>query len=158
MKKLAFLLGLFLFVEAFAAGTVTVTRDTKPYGKDSQVKHVEVITIDWTGDSSDGSVPEVGVPIAGYVVKAVTNPGSTAPTSNYDIALEDPEDNALDALSAALNNRHTTNTEQVYPMIAGSPGAVTSGAPFLLGSYNFSLSGNSVASATGRLILYVVSR
>ena len=142
---------------AFAAGTVTVTRsDLKhsPAGPESPF-HGSKYVIDWVGDASDGSVPATDITLEGYIVKVITNPGSPSPTDNYDLALADPEDAALDALGGALANRHTTTTQQVYPLIAGAPGTVTVVVPYLNGSYAFTLTNNSVNSAKGRVILYV---
>lgn len=150
------LLALLAALPAFGAGTVTVTKTTKGFGKGGQL--VEVVQIDWVGDASDGSVPATSITLSGYVQKAITNPGTTAPTANYDIALADPEDSALDALAAALQNRHTTNTEQVYPRIAGAPGTVSSFPVFLQpGTYSLQITNNSQASATGRILLYLTS-
>jgi hypothetical protein len=131
------------------AGTVTVTRTeikTKYKGD-----LIEKITIDWTADAADGSVPNTSIDsLYGYVVKALTNPGATAPTSNYDIKLLDPDDSAIDALAGALDNRHTSNSEQVYPTASGAQIPV-----YLCGSYTFNLANNSVNSATGTVILFI---
>lgn len=139
-------------------GTVTVTRtDLKhsPGGSETPF-HGSKYVIDWVGDASDGSVPDTAIKLEGYLEKVITNPGTSAPTDNYDIALKDPEDTALDALGGVLDNRHTSQTQQVYPLIAGAPGTVTAVRPYLNGSYLFSLSNNSVVSATGRVILYLI--
>lgn len=142
------LLSMFLVSQlALAAGSVTVTR--------ANFAKSEVVTINWTADSADGSVPDTTLGLYGTCVKIVTNPGSTAPTANYDMVINDPEA-TVDALAGALANRHTSNTEQVYPTIAGSPGTVSAVSPFLTGTYTFSLSNNSVNSATGKVVIYLV--
>lgn len=131
------------------AGTCTITKrpQKSPYGKE-----VSVVVVDWVGDSADGSVPNTTITgLYGFLIKAVFNPGSTAPTSNYDIALGDPEDTTLDAAATLFNNRHTTTSEQVYPLITGAATPL-----FLAGDYQFQLTNNSVNSATGRMILYLV--
>lgn len=131
------------------AGTVSVTRT--PFKKSGKVKG-EKITVEWTADASDGSVPDTEIPkIYGWCVKALTNPGSVAPTDNYDISLKDPDDPGIDALDGLLNNRDTANSEQVYTHVSGAPTPI-----FLAGDYTFSLANNAVNSATGRLDLYVV--
>lgn len=133
------------------AGTVTITRRPQVSPNDERV---EVVIIDWVADSADGSVPNTTVPkLYGFLIKAVTNPGAVAPTANYDIALGDPEDTALDACATLLMNRHTSTTEQVYPLISGAATPL-----FLAGDYQFQLTNNSVNSATGRLLLYLVER
>lgn len=146
--KLITLVSIFLISQlAIGAGSVAITR--------VQQKNSEVVTINWTADAADGSVPDTTLGLYGTVVKIVTNPGSTAPTANYDMALNDAEA-TLDALAGALANRHTTTTEQVYPTIAGAPGTVTAVSPFLVGTYTFALTNNSVNSATGKVVIYLV--
>jgi hypothetical protein len=132
------------------AGTVTVTRLPKAMAQSG--KKVDVVKIDWVADAADGSVPNTSITgLWGFLLKAITNPGSTAPTANYDIELLDPEDATCDALGATLNNRHTTSTEMVYPVISGAAVPI-----FLCGDYTFKLSNNSVNSATGSVILFLV--
>lgn len=131
------------------AGSVTITRAPCKglYGREVQKIH-----IDWIADAADGSVPNTTVDkLYGFLIKVVTNPGSVAPTSNYDIALGDPEDSTLDAAATLLMNRHTSTTEQVYPLISGAAIPL-----FLAGDYQFQLTNNSVNSATGRCTLYMV--
>ena len=111
---------------------------------------IEKVTTSWTADDSDGSIPTLSIPLNGWLIKTVTNPGSTAPTDNYDITLTDPEDSALDAAVSTIINRDTANTEQVYNVASG---AVT---PILLaGTYGVAIAGNSVNSATGKIIFYL---
>lgn len=145
--------GLLVASAVFGAGSVTVTRSAN--GLAGGHTTYQIVQIDWVGDSSDGSVPTKSVSLYGWVQKGITNPGSTAPTPNYDIAFTDPEDSTLDLFANALQNRHTTTTEQVYPLIAGSPGTVSAVKVFAAGNYLFTLTNNSVASATGRLLLYL---
>ena len=131
------------------AGTVTITRQKKNYAFGDKVKLCELVTIDWVGDAADGSVPNTTLDLNGFLVKALTNPGSTAPTDNYGIAIGDSNDSSVDVLAGALANRDTANTEIAYPLVASSNVRF-----FFDGSdYVFKLSGNSVNSATGRVIL-----
>lgn len=130
------------------AGTVTITREplVSKHGRE-----VEKVKIDWVADAADGSVPETSISgLYGYVMKAITNPGATAPTDNYDVELIDPDDATIDALAAALANRDTANSEQVYPTVTGATIPI-----FLAGSYTFKLTNNAVNSATGSVILYL---
>lgn len=156
MKTLSQIL-LFLAItsgQAFGAGTITKSADQLiDYGIAGLSKRARVVTVDWVGDASDGSVPTLSLDLKGYVLKVITNPGSTAPTANYDIALGDPEDSALDAMATLLNNRHTSTTEQVYPLISGAATPI-----FLNGTYSLAISNNSVNSATGRIIFYLVDQ
>lgn len=146
MRHLLFALAI-LSNFALAAGSVSVSRKALP--------NAEFVVISWVADSADGSVPSTTLGLFGYVQKIVTNPGATAPTANYDMALGDPSDSTLDVLAGAIANRHTSNTEQVYPAIAGTIGTVSSFHPFLSGTYTFSLANNSVNSALGTVEIYL---
>ena len=130
-----------------AAGSTTISR--KAY------QNTEVVTISWTGDASDGSVPVRQVGLFGYVEKVVINPGDTAPTANYDISFQDPADSNLDVFATALHNLSATTTAQIFPRIAGTVGTVSSFANLLIGEYGFYLHNNSVASATGVVQVYL---
>lgn len=55
----------------------------------------------------------------GELLRLITDPGSPAPTDNYDLTILD--DDNIDALIGAGMNRHTTTTQQV---IASSLGCV----------------------------------
>ncbi len=135
-----------------AVGTVTLTSKTKvEIGSGATARRCDVVQLDFVASSTDGTLPVLQVPLSGYLLKVVTNPGSTAPTDNWDIVLGDPEDNALDAAASLLLNRHTTTTQQVYPNISGAAIPI-----FLAGTYAVTISGNSVNSATGRILLYLI--
>lgn len=139
-----------------AAGTVTVTRAKVGYNKIptkvlTSMKSAEVVTITWVADAAAATVPNTSIDLFGYVIKAITNPGTPAPTASYGVQFMDPEDVALDAFGGILLARHTSNTEQVAPIVTG--GSVPL---FVGGTYTFKVSGNAVNSATGRVILYLV--
>lgn len=119
-------------------------------------KRCEIVTVDWVADAAAATIPDLSIDLRGYVAKIITNPGSTAPTALYDITLVDPEDSALDVLAGAIINRATATTEQVYPAIAGAPGTVSSFPVFLAGTYTIKIANNSVNSATGRIVFYMV--
>jgi len=126
------------------------SRVWQEYGSGATSRRTEVVTIDWVADDAAATIPNLSIELRGYCVKAITNPGATAPTDNYDIALGDPEDSALDALAGALQNRDTTTTEQAQPVITSAQTPV-----LLAGTYTLSVSGNAVNSATGRIIFYL---
>lgn len=135
-----------------AVGTIAVTsRSPLGYSFSGSAKRCEVVSIDWTASSTDGSLPVLQVALSGWLVKVVTNPGSVAPTANYDIDLADPNDANLSATGTLLNNRHTTTTEQVYPVISGAVVPI-----FLAGTYGVTITNNSVNSATGNITFYMV--
>lgn len=132
------------------AGTVTITRRFgHPGGKSFGLEEVK---ISWTGDATDGSVPNTTLELSGTIERVVTNPGSTAPTANYDIVIEDQD--GIDVMQGALANRHTSNSEEVIPTKAGSA-ASTFSKITVHGTHTFKLTNNSVASATGTVIIYM---
>lgn len=133
-----------------AVGSVTVvSREPINIGK-RLVKVVERVEITWIGSSTDGTVPALSIPLQGYVLKVVTNPGTTAPTDNYDIFWYDPDDAALDAMCDGTKDRDTANGENAYPTLTGASIPV-----FLCGTYSMEIKGNSVNSATGKIVVYL---
>lgn len=133
------------------AGTISASRASTNLSKSVNSKRVEKVTVDWTADAADASVPTLSLDLHGFIVKVVTNPGATAPTANYDIALGSPEDSTLDALATLLNNRHTTTSEQVYPLISGAATPI-----FVSGTHVLAITNNAVNSATGSIVFYLV--
>lgn len=136
------------------AGTVVLTTDR--IGDWSRA-----VTITCTGDASDGSFPATNlatllasapVPLSGKLVALQTNPGSTAPTDNYDITLVDAD--GLDRLQGLGANRDTSNSEAVaivYSTTSIHP-PVAPGETLTL-----TLANNLVASAVVVLTLYFTS-
>jgi hypothetical protein len=115
------------------------------------------VLIDWTSDNATGAVSASSRKICGRLVKAVTDPGSAAPTANYDIALTDDEGvDLLAACQSTLADRHTANTEQVYFLVkdaAGTPLA-QSLHPLVCDTITVSVT-NAGNSKTGQIILYI---
>lgn len=134
-------------VQAFAVGTVTVTKSTRVYDGDK----VRVVKIVWTADASAATVPATDITgIHGYLMKVVTDPGATAPTDDYDITLKDKSDGLQDCMNGAGSNRDTANSEVAYPI--GGTGTVPAWCQ--ADTHTFALAGNSVNSATGTVWLY----
>jgi hypothetical protein len=132
------------------AGTHTVTKDKIAMGSGSYPNYITVIDGTFTADAADGSIPDATVVMNGWLIKVQTNPGSTAPTDNWDIKFLDPFDTAFDAARSQLLDRDTTTSDEVYP---AAPNAVT---PILLGgSYLINITGNSVNSATGAYKIFI---
>lgn len=113
------------------------------------------ITLDWTADDTDGSVPETetGWDIAGILQKVTTNPGATAPTDDYDIVLEDEDD--VDVMGGAMANRDTANSEVAFPKEPA--GTVNLNGVAVRGTLTFKLTNNSVNSATGKVRLTIIT-
>lgn len=133
------------------AGTISIT-SREPLKSPQQAPYGERIVIDFVGDASGGSVPALSITnMAGIIDKILTNPGSTAPTDNWDIALYHPNDSGLDILGGALVDRDTTNSEVKAPVLSGSSLNVA-----VNGTYSLAVTGNSVNSATGQIILEIL--
>ena len=128
------------------AGTVTQATTTL-------VDHIKVVTLTCTADASDGSYPSTvltGVPNngkGGRLLQIATDPGATAPQSNYDIVLT--EGGGADLLLGVGANRHTSNSEVAiiesngaHPVYAGTD------------TLTLALSNNNVNSALVTIKLY----
>ena len=154
LKKLllAIVLVALLAAPVWAAGTVTITSSAVTVQGDVWRK---VITLSWVADAAEATVPPTTITavtygIGGwYLYTAETNPGSTAPTDDYDMVLNDAD--GLDVAGGLLTNRDAIATEIV------SMGTSAHGYPAIRGDLTFVLSDNSVNSATGTLILIFVA-
>jgi len=152
MRKLilALIIVMLMATMSWAEGTVTVKRGTINDG-------IETITFSWIANaasaatvpatSSDGEWPKYK---GGCVALVVTNPGSPAPTDNYDITITDPS--GVDIMGGELANRDTANSEQVVPKINTSFGCRITEGPITLNITN-----NSVNSAEGVVIVYIIN-
>ena len=77
------------------------------------------VIVSWTSDDATGAVTGTTAKITGRLVKTITDPGTAAPTDDYDIAYTDEEGvNLLTACSATLADRDTANTEEVYHLLS----------------------------------------
>lgn len=83
-----------------AAGTITESVAVKG--------RVQVVTLTWTSDAS-GNVNGTTFGYNGLLMRFCTNPGSTAPSDNWDFVLNDAD--AADVLEGAGADRDTTNSE-----------------------------------------------
>jgi|TARA_Y100000310_G_scaffold51927_1_gene47802 hypothetical protein len=75
---------------------------------------INTIIATWTSDGS-GDAAATSKKISGEIVKAITDPGATAPTADYDIVVTD--DNSFNIFTNTdddLVDRHTSTTEEVY--------------------------------------------
>lgn len=125
------------------AGTVTIN--------ETQFGSVKRITIDWTTDGS-GAASET-VHIAGTILRVVTDPGSTAPTDDWDLTLTD--EFGLDLLANRGANRDTATTEHFCPGVAFTDGTTTSVMPVAhYGPCSFAVA-NGGASKVGKTVLFI---
>ncbi len=129
-----------------AAGTVTQQGPTQLGNSDTRVFEWA-----WTGDATTGSVPaSVAASLRqqqyqGYIVLGVEFvPGTPSPTASYDVTLTD--DYGYDILVGGGANLSATAASAV---LAGSA------VPPLNGALTLNVTNNAVASAKGRILLYM---
>lgn len=96
-----------------AAGTATLT----------EVKHTSAKKIVWAWTSGTGAeggtvTKETVFAYDGKIVGLTTDPGSTAPTDNYDVTITDADGH--DVLLGAGTDRDTANTEHVAEASLGA--------------------------------------
>ena len=114
---------------------------------------VKVITLTCTADSSDGSYPSTALTniphneVGGRLLQIATDPGSTAPQSNYDIAIT--EGGGADLLLGVGANRHTSSSE-VAVIESNGTHAVFSGTDTL----TLAITNNNVNSAGITIKIY----
>lgn len=151
MRKLAIYIGIIFLISSsivHAAGTVVVTTETMPNNMD-----VRTITFTWTADAAAATVPSTTLTadqiayVQGFhCYLAITDPGATAPTADYDIVINDTL--SCDVFGGELADRSATTSEQCSPAVGSAYGGRT-----CLGAWTFVLTNNSVNSATGVLVL-----
>lgn len=144
MKTALALLLLCLPRLALAAGSVSFSTQQINQGGTAYM-----VTINWTGDASTGSVPTTTITglnqVQGYTITQIqTVPGTPAPTAGYSITVKDV--NGYDMAGGQASSLSAT---------AAASFATTSATPPIVGSLSFALTGNSVASAKGKVILYI---
>lgn len=106
----------------------------------------------WTADGA-GAVASEAVPngfkLTGYCVGIAADPGSTAPTDNYDVTVTD--ENGVDVLGGNGANLDTANSEYRPALSYNAVDGVNVTEPPLIVNQGltFNLSGNLVAAATG---------
>lgn len=154
MKKLIAIICLGLLLSAsvaFAAGTVTQSLKKYPNA------NLTTLTFSCTGDASNGTVPNTDISaenvlaLSGqYLYMVETDPGSTAPTTLYDIVINDAS--GLDVMGGTLANRSATATERAIPLI--SSGGNVYGGHYLDGTWTMVTTGQSVNSATWTVKLF----
>jgi hypothetical protein len=99
-----------------AGMTATPTYDDGVDGKGERGRLRKVL-IDFLTDDTAGTATITTRKIVGELVKIQTDPGSVAPTDNFDVVITDPE--GIDVLAGCMNaatllTRDTANTEETY--------------------------------------------
>jgi len=115
---------------------------------------VDKIIVDWVSDSAAGTVSaESDKPIHGTIARITTDPGSPAPSADYDITLLDED--SVDVALGTLANRHTTTTQTVYPTVAGSAGTTEVQGGVVNGRLTLTIA-NAGNSKKGKVTIYLV--
>jgi hypothetical protein len=99
-----------------AGMTATVTYDDGEDRK-GRVGRYKRVLIDFLTDDSAGTATTTTDKICGELIKIQTDPGSAAPTDNYDITIVDDEGISVVANCqnlASLGTRDTANSEETY--------------------------------------------
>jgi hypothetical protein len=131
-------------VRAFAAGSVT--QSFTKLG----LTDIWVLDFDWTGDASNGSVPNTNAALTGgnyqgwMLLGAEFMPLSPAPTTLYDVQIIDGM--GVDFLQGGGIDLSAT---------VASSATVGPNAPPLNGTFTLKVSGNSAAGAKGRVLVYL---
>lgn len=106
-----------------------------------------VLAFRWTGDSSTGTVPTTSGKLQGccqgyQITQVETVPGTVAPTSGYNVTIVDTA--GVDVLNGGAAGLSATLPQSF---------TVSSSAPPVQGQFSLTITGQSVASATG--VVYV---
>lgn len=114
--------------------------------------NISTVTWTWVADPATGAVTcAASTVLRGWVFLAETDPGATAPTALYDIALNNTL--STDVFGGALNDRSATVSEQTPPQIRTSAGVY--GTRWVYGTLTPAFTNQSVNSATGKLKIYI---
>ena len=155
MKKLFIALVLLLLPSmCLAAGSWATwqKRDWYPIG-------IRIVILEWTADASDGSVPDYDTSTIStlksfmsswnlYMI--LTDPGTPAPTSDYDITITDQY--GVEVTGTQLGDRSATAGEQAIVKLNDS---IWGGRTLDDAGVTIAISGNSENSATGKIILFL---
>lgn len=127
------------------AGTVVVTETNHPRGGVRKVRFA------WTSDALGAA--DTVYRVAGIILRAVFNPGATAPTAAYDVTLKD--ENLVDVLAGQGADLAAADTTSVCPGMPVSDGTTDGVVPVAVND-NLTLSvTNAGASKQGTLDLYL---
>lgn len=142
-----------------AGSATTITYDDGADGSGARGR-IRKVLIEFTTDDTTGSVTCTTRKIVGELIKIVTDPGSAAPTDNWDVVLTDEEGvdlsvNMDDAAIAALIARDTANTEETYLCLFDTAAGTSRVAAFPVVCDKLTVTVNNAGnSKTGQIILY----
>lgn len=140
LSVLSVIVAFMVATAAYAAQTMTTPPTVRNLSSANIVEYTTLLTMDTTGLNT------TGIPYTGRLKAVITNPGTTAPSDNYD--LEILNEDGADVMGTGLMNRDTANSEIAYPL-SGSGGVVLQDGAILNGTrLTIKSSGNSVSGAT----------
>jgi hypothetical protein len=114
MKRTALVVALLLVASAVnAAMSVTCSKSLLYAARDGNYWTYNFAVTSATDGTASGTTDQLNCKggIHGWGLNAVTNPGTTAPSADYDCTFLDPFE--LDVFGGALGDRHTSTTERV---------------------------------------------
>lgn len=127
----------------------------------SKIGNIKTFTITFTASSDNATIPTYTISalaqptlmnfIKGYWIYTVeTNPGTTGPTDEYDIVINDVH--GLDVMGGALLNRSITSTQNVFPKFVQT---ATAFVPLDGTTLSIVVTNNAVNSATCAMKFYL---
>jgi hypothetical protein len=117
MKRFALVAALLLFGSAAgAAMSVTCSKSLLYAARDGNYWAYNFAVTSAADGTASGSTDQNNCAggVHGWGIHGVTNPGSTAPSPDYDCTFLDTY--GLDVFGGALGNRHTSDTERTFPL------------------------------------------
>ena len=118
-----------------------------------QAEIIQKYTASFTSTAGGGYTESI--PIAGRILRVVTNPGATAPTDNWDVTLIDAD--GLDLFMGRGADRDTANTEQFCPGIPMTDGTNITTVPVVhYGTCTLTVT-NAGASKAAVVTIYFVA-
>lgn len=109
--------------------------------------------ISWTSDGSQAYAETIAIQSPGELIAVTFDPGTPAPTANYDVVLTDSE--GVDVLAGQGANLSDTVSTMVCPGIPVKDGTTTSVGPRpVYGNLSLAIS-NAGASKAGTIVLWV---
>lgn len=133
------------FSTTATTGTAVITLDYTRNWTNGSPSNTMTVSVAWTS-SADGNVTIVLPPLSGIIAKVVTDPGSTAPSDNWDMVLTDVD--GFDAFGGSGANRDTANSEAFKPFVS------TTGDAVIYGTSTLAIT-NAGDSKTGTVKLYI---
>ena len=101
-----------------AGASTTVQKKSYDNGKE----RVEEYIFTWVADDATGAIAskETDKKVIGWVFQGETNPGSPAPTDDYDVTIKNEA--GVDVFGGELADRDTADSEQAVPKIGAAYG------------------------------------